>query len=148
MSEREERKWALPWTKRFSFTEAALEKPITDLSGGNQQKALFTRALLTETDTFLLDDPTRGVDVGVKAEFYQTLQDIAASGKLVVWHSSEDGEFQNCSRVLVFAKGQVAKEISGIEASREELVATAFGLGATEVAAGCEKTTWSCRGAG
>jgi ribose transport system ATP-binding protein len=140
VSERDERKWALPWTKRFSFTEAALEKPITDLSGGNQQKALFTRALLTETDTFLLDDPTRGVDVGVKAEFYQTLQDVAASGKLVVWHSSEDGEFQNCSRVLVFAKGQVAKEISGIEASREELVATAFGLGAMEGAAAAEKS--------
>ena len=139
VSEREERKWALPWTKRFSFTEAALEKPITDLSGGNQQKALFTRALLTETDTFLLDDPTRGVDVGVKAEFYQTLQDLAASGKLVVWHSSEDGEFQNCSRVLVFAKGQVAKEISGIEASREELVATAFGLDATEGGAAPEE---------
>ncbi len=105
VSEHEERGWAEPWTKRFTFTEAALEKPITDLSGGNQQKALFTRALLTDTDTLLLDDPTRGVDVGVKAEFYQTLQEIAALGKLVVWHSSEDVEFQNCSRVLVFSRG-------------------------------------------
>jgi hypothetical protein len=74
VSEREERGWAVPWTKRFTFTEAALEKQITDLSGGNQQKALFTRALLTDTETLLLDDPTRGVDVGVKAEFYQTLR--------------------------------------------------------------------------
>ncbi len=140
VSEREERSWALPWTKRFTFTESALEKPIIDLSGGNQQKALFTRALLTDTDTLLLDDPTRGVDVGVKAEFYQTLQEIAASGKLVVWHSSEDVEFQNCSRVLVFLRGRVAKEISGIEASREELVASAFGVDATDRTPTAEKS--------
>jgi ribose transport system ATP-binding protein len=132
VSLREERAWTEPWIRRFTFTKAALDKPIIDLSGGNQQKALFTRALLTDTDTFLLDDPTRGVDVGVKAEFYQTLQEIADSGKLVVWHSSEDVEFHNCSRVLVFSRGRVAKEISGLEASREELVAAAFGLGATE----------------
>jgi ribose transport system ATP-binding protein len=135
----EERSWALPWIKRFTFTEAALEKPITDLSGGNQQKALFTRALLTNTDIFLLDDPTRGVDVGVKAEFYQTLQEIAASGKLIVWHSSEDAEFYHCSRVLVFSRGRVTKEISGAEVSREQLVATAFGLGATEGTTAAEK---------
>ena len=140
VSEREERSWALPWIKRFSFTEAALEKPITDLSGGNQQKALFTRALLTDTDTFLLDDPTRGVDVGVKAEFYRTLREIAASGKLIVWHSSEDAEFYYCSRVLVFSRGRVAKEISGAEVSREQLVATAFSLGATEGTAAAEKS--------
>lgn len=139
VSEQEERTWSVPWTKRFAFTESALEKPITDLSGGNQQKALFTRALLTDTDILLLDDPTRGVDVGVKAEFYQTLQQIAASGKLIVWHSSEDVEFQNCSRVLVFSRGRVAKEISGLEPSREELVATAFGLDAKEGPATSEK---------
>jgi ribose transport system ATP-binding protein len=140
VSEREERNWAVPWTKRFSFSKSALEKPIIDLSGGNQQKALFTRALLTDTDTFLLDDPTRGVDVGVKAEFYQTLQELAAAGKLIVWHSSEDVEFQNCSRVLIFLRGRVVKEISGLKASREELVATAFGLGETVGTATAEKS--------
>jgi ribose transport system ATP-binding protein len=140
ISDREERGWAVPWMKRFSFPDAALEKPITDLSGGNQQKALFTRALLTGTEILLLDDPTRGVDVGVKAEFYQTLQEIARTGKLVIWHSSEDVEFQNCSRVLVFVRGLVAKEISGTTVSREALVATAFGLGANEGAAIAEKS--------
>ena len=144
VSDREERSWATPWIKRFTFTELAIEKPITDLSGGNQQKALFTRALLTDTNTLLLDDPTRGVDVGVKAEFYQTLKELAASGKLIIWHSSEDVEFQNCSRVLVFLGGRVAKVISGLEASREELVAAAFGLGAIEgtAAAGKRGSRW------
>lgn len=139
VSEREERDWSVPWTKRFTFTEAALEKQITNLSGGNQQKALFTRALLTDTETLLLDDPTRGVDVGVKAEFYQTLKEIAGGGKLVIWNSSEDVEFQNCSRVLVFSRGRIAKEISGMRASRELLVATAFGLGTTEEATSAER---------
>src|ERR1700676_2050428 len=140
ISDREDRGWAAPWTKRFSFPDAALEKPITDLSGGTQQKPLFTRALLTGTEILLLDEPTRGVDVGVKAEFYLTLQEIARSGKLVVWHSSEDVEFQNCSRVLVFVRGLIAKEISGTTVSREALVWTAFGLGANEGAAIAEKS--------
>jgi ribose transport system ATP-binding protein len=132
VSRADEQKWAEPWQRRFDFTRDALEKPITALSGGNQQKALLSRALIVDADTILLDDPTRGVDVGVKSEFYRILSEVAAKGKLVVWHSSEDAEFLQCSRVLVFRRGRIVKEISGKEASREKLVATAFAADATE----------------
>jgi ribose transport system ATP-binding protein len=121
-----EKGWTEPWRDRFSFTESALESPILQLSGGNQQKALMSRALIDDADTILLNDPTRGVDIGVKREFYQVLREVAARGKLIVWYSSEDTEFLECSRVLVLRRGKVATEISGQDASRENLVSAFF----------------------
>ena len=126
VSSREEKEWSEPWRDRFSFTASAMERPILQLSGGNQQKALMSRALIDQADVILLNDPTRGVDIGVKREFYHVLRDVAAQGKLVVWYSSEDAEFLECSRVLVLRRGKIAKEISGDEASRENLGAVFF----------------------
>ncbi len=122
-----ERDWTAPWRERFSFTTSALERPILQLSGGNQQKALMSRALIDGADVILLNDPTRGVDVGVKREFYGVLRDAASTGKLVVWYSSEDAEFLECSRVLVFRHGKLATEMPGREATRENLGAAFFG---------------------
>ncbi len=130
VSLREDREWANPWIKRFAFTSDALEKPIVELSGGNQQKALLSRALLVDAETILLDDPTRGVDVGVKAEFYRTLSEMASRGKLVVWQSSEDNEFEQCTRVLVFRLGRIVAELTKPE--RDELVGRAFGVDPAE----------------
>ena len=127
VSVRAEKRWAEPWRDRFSFTASAMERPVLQLSGGNQQKALMSRALIDQADVILLNDPTRGVDIGVKREFYQVLRDVAASGKLVWWYSSEDSEFMECSRVLVLRRGDIATEISGQEATRENLVAAFFG---------------------
>ena len=121
-----ERTWAESWRERFRFTRSALEQPILQLSGGNQQKALMSRALIAEAAVILLNDPTRGVDVGVKREFYEVLRAAAAGGKLVVWYSSEDAEFRECSRVLVLREGRVAAQYSGREASRENLVSACF----------------------
>ena len=122
-----EQEWTAPWRDRFSFTASAMERLILQLSGGNQQKALMSRALIDEADVILLNDPTRGVDIGVKREFYEVLRDVAGSGKLIVWYSSEDAEFLECSRVLVLRRGKIATEISGQEATRENLVSTFFG---------------------
>lgn len=122
-----EKDWTAPWRDRFSFTGSAMERPILQLSGGNQQKALMSRALIDQAGVILLNDPTRGVDIGVKREFYQVLRDVAAAGKLVVWYSSEDSEFMECSRVLVLRRGKIATEISGPAATRENLVAAFFG---------------------
>ena len=126
VSSREEKESSEPWRDRFSFTPSAMERPILQLSGGNQQKALMSRALIDQADIILLNDPTRGVDIGVKREFYHVLRDVAAQGKLVVWYSSEDAEFLECSRVLVLRRGKIATEISGDEASRENLGAVFF----------------------
>jgi ribose transport system ATP-binding protein len=123
---RSEEEWTAPWRDRFSFTASAMERPILQLSGGNQQKALMSRALIDQAEVILLNDPTRGVDIGVKREFYQVLLDVAAEGKLIVWYSSEDAEFLECSRVLVLRRGKIATEISGRDASRENLGSVFF----------------------
>jgi ribose transport system ATP-binding protein len=126
-----EKEWTESWRDRFSFTASAMERPILQLSGGNQQKALMSRALIDRADVILLNDPTRGVDIGVKREFYQVLLDVAAEGKLIVWYSSEDAEFLECSRVLVLRRGKIATEISGEDASRENLTSVFFGSSET-----------------
>ena len=102
VSSQEEKLWTEPWRKRFHLTDIAAERPILQLSGGNQQKALMSRAMIDEADIILLNDPTRGVDIGVKREFYHVLLDVAAAGKLIVWYSSEDAEFLECSRYWFF----------------------------------------------
>jgi ribose transport system ATP-binding protein len=126
-----EKEWTDSWRDRFSFSASAMERPILQLSGGNQQKALMSRALIDQADVILLNDPTRGVDIGVKREFYQVLLDVAAEGKLIVWYSSEDAEFLECSRVLVLRRGKIATEISGEDASRENLASVFFGSSET-----------------
>ena len=137
VSSQEEKLWTEPWRKRFNLTDIAAERPILQLSGGNQQKALMSRAMIDEADIILLNDPTRGVDIGVKREFYHVLLDVAAAGKLIVWYSSEDAEFLECSRVLVFRRGLIATEISGQDASRENLSAAFFGT--SESTGSCPK---------
>ena len=126
VSSEEEKLWTEPWRQRFNLSATAAERPILQLSGGNQQKALMSRAMIDDADIILLNDPTRGVDIGVKREFYHVLLDVAAAGKLVVWYSSEDAEFLECSRVLVFRRGSIATEISGQDATRENLSAAFF----------------------
>ena len=125
---RTERGWVDQWKTAFKLSDPALDRPILELSGGNQQKALLARALLDTADVVLLNDPTRGVDVGVKQEFYRVLRDVADAGKLIIWYSSEDSEFSECSRVLVFVRGKIAAEISGSEINREKLVAASFSM--------------------
>jgi ribose transport system ATP-binding protein len=121
-----ERSWVDQWKKALNLSEPALDKPVLELSGGNQQKALLARALVDTAGVILLNDPTRGVDVGVKQEFYRILRTVADAGKLIIWYSSEDSEFSECSRVLVFVRGKIAAAIPGAEVNREKLVAASF----------------------
>lgn len=112
--------------ERLSLDARRLDANILELSGGNQQKALVARALLDEAEILLLDDPTRGVDIAAKRDFYRVVREVAASGRLVVWHSTEDLEFLECDRVLVFSGGQVVTELSGPDISEETVVASSF----------------------
>jgi len=109
------------------------DSPILDLSGGNQQKALVARALVGNSPTILFDDPTRGVDVAAKEDFYALIGDVARAGRLVVWHSTEDIEFIECDRVLVFSGGRIVRELVGAEISEKAIVDASFAQGnATE----------------
>lgn len=112
--------------QRLALDTGRLGSNILDLSGGNQQKALVARALLDEAEIILLDDPTRGVDIAAKRDFYRVVREVATSGRLVIWLSTEDLEFLECDRVLVFAGGRIVTELSGEAISEEAIVASSF----------------------
>lgn len=96
---------------------------IRSLSGGNQQKVVLGRWLLTDGDILLLDEPTRGIDVGAKFEIYQLIIDLAARGKGVVMVSSEMPELIGiCDRILVMSGGKLAGALSREEATQEEIM--------------------------
>jgi ribose transport system ATP-binding protein len=114
------------------FTSLAVKAPdaqtqILSLSGGNQQKVLVARALLAEADVIILDDPTKGVDVGTKRQMHGLFREAASNGKLLLWYSTEDEELEYCSRILVFRYGQIVKELTGDEISKNRIIEASFG---------------------
>lgn len=102
------------------------ETKIRSLSGGNQQKVILGRWLLTDPTVLLLDEPTRGIDVGAKYEIYQLIIDLAEKGKTVLMVSSEMPELLGvCDRILVMSGGRLAGEVSAATATQEEIMALA-----------------------
>ena len=96
---------------------------IQNLSGGNQQKVLFSRWLLTEPDILILDEPTRGIDVGAKYEIYTLIADLAQRGKGIIMISSELPEILGMSdRVMVMCEGRMTGIVSGAEATQEAIM--------------------------
>ena len=99
---------------------------IRSLSGGNQQKVIIGRWLLTRPEVLLLDEPTRGIDVGAKYEIYQLIIDLANEGKGVIMVSSEMPELLGvCDRIIVMSGGQVAGEVDAQNTSQEEILTLA-----------------------
>lgn len=99
---------------------------IRTLSGGNQQKVILGRWLLTEPEVLLLDEPTRGIDVGAKYEIYQLIIDLANKGKIVMVVSSEMPELLGiCDRILVMSGGRLAGEVNAATTSQEEIMTLA-----------------------
>ncbi|MBR5617598.1 MAG: ATP-binding cassette domain-containing protein [Oscillospiraceae bacterium] len=102
------------------------ETKIRSLSGGNQQKVIIGRWLLTEPEVLLLDEPTRGIDVGAKYEIYQLILDLANKGKTVVMVSSEMPELLGvCDRIVVMSGGRVAGEVDARNTTQEEIMTLA-----------------------
>lgn len=99
---------------------------IRSLSGGNQQKVIIGRWLLTKPEVLLLDEPTRGIDVGAKYEIYQLIIDLAKEGKGVIMVSSEMPELLGvCDRILVMSGGRLAGEVDAKTTSQEEILTLA-----------------------
>ena len=102
------------------------ETKIRSLSGGNQQKVIIGRWLLTDPEVLLLDEPTRGIDVGAKYEIYQLILDLANKGKTVVMVSSEMPELLGvCDRIVVMSGGRVAGEVDARTTTQEEIMTLA-----------------------
>ena len=117
--------------KDLSIRVANPNQPITALSGGNQQKVVVGKGLLTQPKVLLLDEPTRGIDVGAKSEIFEIMNNLASKGYGVVFISSELKEVLAMSdRILVMSKGKITGEFSHQEATEEKLVAaSAIGHG-------------------
>jgi ribose transport system ATP-binding protein len=114
------------WKKRIEIRTPDMDNPILSLSGGNQQKVLFARALATTASLVLMDDPMRGVDVGTKQEVYSILRSEAAGGRTFIWYSTEMDEIRLCDRVYVFRDGAIVTELTGDEVTEENVLAASF----------------------
>jgi inositol transport system ATP-binding protein len=102
-------------------------QPVVNLSGGNQQKVVIAKALLTDPDILILDEPTRGIDIGAKTEIHSIITRLARSGKAILLVSSELPELISLSdRLLVMREGAVAAELDPLRTSQEEIMSHAM----------------------
>jgi D-xylose transport system ATP-binding protein len=105
-----------------------LEQPVGTLSGGNQQKVVLGKVLLTQPRVLLLDEPTRGIDVGAKLEVYELINRLTRAGQAIVLVSSELGELLGMSdRILMLCEGRVGGVFERAAATPEKLLAAAMG---------------------
>jgi ABC-type sugar transport system ATPase subunit len=132
----EERTLTQKFSHRLRVKTPSMESLIAGLSGGNQQKIALAKWLARECDVLLIDEPTRGVDVGAKAEIYQLLDELACEGKAILVVSSELPELIGlCRRILVMREGRLVGELSKPEFSEAALMKLMAGLGAPGAAA-------------
>jgi methyl-galactoside transport system ATP-binding protein len=111
------------YINKFRTKTPSLRTAIKDLSGGNQQKVLLSRWLLTEPEILILDEPTRGIDVGAKYEIYSIIIELAKQGKSVIMISSEMSELLGISdRIMVMCEGKLSGIIDKEEANQEEIM--------------------------
>jgi ribose transport system ATP-binding protein len=108
---------------------AGLDEPVSSLSGGNAQKVVIGKWLMRKPQILLLDDPTKGVDVGTKAEFYALLTQLCEDSKTILFYSSDDEELVGlCDRVLVVHDGMIRTELVGKTLTKENLIAASLGV--------------------
>jgi ABC-type sugar transport system ATPase subunit len=114
--------------KDLSIKTPSAEFTVVNMSGGNQQKVVLARWLSVGTRIFLLDEPTRGIDVGSKAEIYQIMDSLTKEGVGIIMISSELPEILGMSdRIMVMRNGRIVKELSRAEASEEAIMSYAVG---------------------
>ena len=100
------------YIEQLSVASNSIEKEIAKLSGGNQQKVVFAKSLFSDADLLLLDEPTRGIDVGAKSEIYAIIRKLRKEGKSVIIFSSELTEIVNmCDRIYLLYDGELRRTI-------------------------------------
>jgi ABC-type sugar transport system ATPase subunit/ribose/xylose/arabinose/galactoside ABC-type transport system permease subunit len=111
--------------EELSIRTSSIETDVEALSGGNQQKVVFARALLAQPKLVLADEPTQGVDAGARVEIYRILREIAETGVPVVISSSDGLELEGlCDRVAVFSRGELIADLAGDDVSEEKIART------------------------
>jgi ribose transport system ATP-binding protein len=123
----------------LAIRTASTEIPVASLSGGNQQKVVIAKWLTLNPRILLLNDPTRGIDVGTKQELYQLLRKLADSGAAIIFYSTDYDELVGCcNRVLVLYDGAVRSELVGADITERALIASALNISGSAHEAGAE----------
>jgi rhamnose transport system ATP-binding protein len=123
-----ERRFARDWAARLQVKYGRLSNPMTSLSGGNQQKVVLAKWLGRRPSLLIVDEPTRGIDIGTKAEVHRLLEELAAEGVAILVISSELPEvLRLADRILVMREGRLVAEFAHADASEEKIVAAATG---------------------
>lgn len=119
----QERKSVSDMVSRLSIKISSAENVVSSLSGGNQQKVVLAKWLLRDIDVLILDEPTRGIDVGAKAEIHRMMCELAAEGLGIIMISSELPEILGMSdRILVMHNGRITGELQRDEATQEAIM--------------------------
>src|SRR5882672_8226652 len=115
--------------RRLQIKVASLENPVSSLSGGNQQKVVLAKWLMTQPNVLMLNDPTRGIDVGTKQELYQLLRKLADGGTSILFYSTDYDELIGCcDRVLILYDGGIKRELVGAEITERALISSALNI--------------------
>jgi ribose transport system ATP-binding protein len=114
------------WRNRIKIRTPDMRNNILSLSGGNQQKALFARALGSEAKIVLMDDPMRGVDISTKLEVYDLIRTEAHAGRTFLWYTTEMEELENCDHVYVFRNGRIVADLRRGELTEERVIHSSF----------------------
>jgi ribose transport system ATP-binding protein len=126
LSSRLEQELADAWRERIKIRTPDVHNNILSLSGGNQQKALFARALGSDARIMLMDDPMRGVDFNTKLEVYDLIRAEAQRGRTFLWYTTEVDELKNCDRAYVFRNGAIVAELARDELNEEQVIHSSF----------------------
>ena len=112
------------YREKLKTKTPSVQQAAGNLSGGNQQKVLLAKWMFADSDVLILDEPTRGIDVGAKFEIYCIMNDLVAQGKSVIMISSEMPEILGmCDRVYVMNEGRIVAEMDIADASQEKIMA-------------------------
>ena len=126
ISDERETVLAESWRVRIRIRTPDIENNILSLSGGNQQKVLFARALASDARIVLMDDPMRGVDIATKLEVYELIRAEARAGRTFLWYTTEMEELQNCDHVYVFFNGRIVADLGRDELTEERVIQSSF----------------------
>jgi len=113
----------------FDIRTGSKELAAGELSGGNQQKLLLAKMMLLEPEIVIIDEPTRGIDIGNKEQIYKFIADLAQNGHSIIVVSSEMPELIGlCDRIVVMRSGEIAGEVTGEDMNENEIVVLATGV--------------------
>ncbi len=125
----QENAMAMKWKNKIKIKTPSMDDNILSLSGGNQQKALFARALGSDAEIVLMDDPMRGVDFSTKLEVYDLISTETENGRTFLWYTTEMDELKNCDHVYIFRDGKIVSELSRNDLTEEKVLQSSFEKG-------------------